>query len=259
MTVKMKNYIYTILLLIMPLMATAQDISVNEYSKTLGDSAYSQARYSDAVRIYETVITNEGGSSDLYYNLGNAYFRSDMIGKAILNYERALRLDPTDKDIKANLEYALALTKDEVAEQYEIFFVAWFKTLAYMTSSTSWAVIGVVTFILMLLSLLLFFFNRNDGIRKTAMIFAIFSLFVTIFANIAASHIYNYTNDDSEAIVMREEAYLKSTPDNSGTELVKIHEGRKVRIVDDSMREWKEVELEDGTVGWLPTVAIERI
>jgi hypothetical protein len=77
MTVMMKNYIYTILLLIMPLMATAQDVPVNEYSKALGDSAYSQERYSDAVRIYETVITNEGGSSDLYYNLGNAFFRSD--------------------------------------------------------------------------------------------------------------------------------------------------------------------------------------
>ena len=75
MTVMMKNYIYTILLLIMPLMATAQDVPVNEYSKALGDSAYSQERYSDAVRIYETVITNEGGSSDLYYNLGNAFFR----------------------------------------------------------------------------------------------------------------------------------------------------------------------------------------
>ena len=259
MTVMMKNYIYTILLLIMPLMATAQEIPVNEYSKALGDSAYSQERYSDAVRIYETVITNEGGSSDLYYNLGNAFFRSDMVGKAILNYERALRLDPTDKDTKANLEYALAMTKDEVAEQYELFFVAWFKTIANKVGINSWAVIGIVAFIIMLLALLIFFFNRNSGIRKTALIFAVFSLFLTIFANIAASHIYNYMNDDSEAIVMREEAYLKSTPDNSGTELVKIHEGRKVRIIDDSMREWKEVELEDGTVGWLPAVAIERI
>jgi uncharacterized protein YgiM (DUF1202 family) len=108
-------------------------------------------------------------------------------------------------------------------------------------------------------SLLLFFFNRKAGIRKTTLVIAVISLFVVIFANIAATHIYNYMNDDSEAVVMKEEAYLKSTPDNSGTELVKIHEGRKVRIIDDTMREWKEVELEEGTVGWLPTTAIERI
>ena len=255
----MKNIIYTLLLLVMPFMATAQEAKTAEYSKALGDSAYSQARYDDAIRIYEAVIAKDGGSVELYYNLGNSFFRNNMVGKAILNYERALRISPTDKDTKANLEYALTMTKDEVAEQYELFLTAWFKAIVNTMGITAWAVIGVVAFILLLLSLLLFFFNSKTGIRKTALVFVIFSFFVTIFANIAATHIYNYMNNDSEAIVMREEAYLKSTPDNSGTELVKIHEGRKVKIIDDTMREWKEVELEEGTVGWLPAAAIERI
>lgn len=255
----MKKFIYILFSLVMPFMAKAQVAATVEYSKALGDSAYSHAHYDDAIRIYETVIENEGGAVELYYNLGNAFFRSNMIGKAILNYERALRYDPTDKDAKANLEYALTMTKDEVAEQYEIFFVAWFKAIANSMGITSWAVIAVIAFIVMLLSLLLFFFNSRNGIRKTALTLVVLSLLLTIFANIAAYHIYSYMNDKSEAIVMREEAYLKSTPDNSGTELVKIHEGRKVKIIDDSMREWKEVELEDGTVGWLPAVAIERI
>ena len=255
----MKNLIYILLLLAMPFMATAQETKTPECNKALGDSAYSQARYDDAIRIYETVIANDGGSVELYYNLGNSFFRNNMIGKAILNYERALRISPTDKDTKANLEYALTMTKDEVAEQYELFLAAWFKAIVNTMGITAWAVIGVVAFILLLLCLLLFFFNRKVGIRKTALVFVIFSVFVTIFANIAATHIYNYMNNDSEAVVMREEAYLKSTPDNSGTELVKIHEGRKVKIIDDTMREWKEVELEEGTVGWLPAAAIERI
>ena len=255
----MKKFIYTLLLLVMPLMASAQKDDVTQYSKALGDSAYSHARYDDAIAIYEAVIENEGGAACLYYNLGNAYFRNNMVGKAILNYERALRHDPTDKDAKANLEYALSMTKDEIAEQYEVFFVTWFKAVVNTMSVTAWAVVGVVAFIMLLFALLLFFFNRKVAIRKTALVFVIISLFVVIFANVAASHIYNYMNNDSEAIVMREEAYLKSTPDNSGTELVKIHEGRKVNIIDDTMREWKEVELEDGTVGWLPAVAIERI
>lgn len=255
----MKKFIYTFLLFVMPLLATAQGSVTSAYNKALGDTAYSQARYDDAIRIYEAVINKEGGCAELYYNLGNAFYRSGMIGKSILNYERALRFDPTDKDAKANLEHALSMTKDEVAEQYELFLVTWFKSIVNAVSITSWAVMAVAAFILLLLSLLLFFFNQRAGIRKTALVFVVFSLFVTIFANVAASHIYNYINDKSEAIVMREEAYLKSTPDNSGTELIKIHEGRKVKIIDDTMREWKEVELEDGTVGWLPTIAIERI
>ena len=255
----MKKLIYTLLFLIMPFAMSAQTFARAEFSKAKGDSAYSKGKYADAIRIYENVIKKEGESSAIYYNLGNAYYRNNAIGKAILNYERALRIDPTDKDTKANLEFVLTKTKDEIAEQYEIFFVTWFKSIANSLTITSWAILAVAAFILMLLFLLLFFFNSRTAIRKTALAVAIFSLFVTIFANMAALHIYGYMNNDSEALVMREEAYLKSTPDNSGTELIKVHEGRKVRIVDNSMREWKEVELEDGTVGWLPAVALEQI
>lgn len=255
----MKNIIYTLLLLALPFGVSAQSFTKAEFSKALGDSAYSQGRYDDAIRIYETIIDNDGYSAEIYYNLGNAYFRSNMIGKSILNYERALRIDPTDKDAKANLEFVLTRTKDEVAEQYELFLVTWFKAVVNTLGITTWAVMAVVAFIVLLIALLLFFFNSKATLRKTAFTMAIFSMFLTIFANVAASYIYNYMNDDSEAIVMKEEAYLKSTPDNSGTELIKVHEGRKVRFVDDTMRDWKEVELEDGTVGWLPANAIERI
>ena len=66
-------------------------------------------------------------------------------------------------------------------------------------------------------------------------------------------------SDRSHAIVMKEEASLKSTPNNSGTVLIKVHEGRKVKIADDTMSDWKEIELEDGTVGWVPSSVIERI
>ncbi len=255
----MKNFIYTLLLLTVSLGLSAQTVAKAEFSKALGDSAYSQGRYDDAIRIYETVIENDGCSADIYYNLGNAYYRNNMIGKAILNYERALRLDPTDKDAKANLEFVQTRTKDEVVEQYELFLVSWFKAVVNLLGITAWSVMAIVSFILMLTGLLLFFFNSRITFRKTALAIAVLSLFVCIFANIAALHIYNYANDKSEAVVMKEETYLKSTPDNSGTELIKVHEGRKVKFVDDSMRDWKEVELEDGTVGWLPASAVERI
>ena len=201
----------------------------------------------------------QGHSVELYYNLGNSYFRSNMLGKAILNYERALRLDPTDADTKANLEYALSKTKDEVAENYEIFLVSWINVVVNIFRIDVWAKIGVVSFVVLLLVVFVFLANSRRGVRKTMLFFAVFSLFVTIFANISALHLYNKMNDATQAIVMREEVSLKSTPDNSGTVLTKIHEGRKVKIVDDTMNEWKEIELEDGTLGWLQAGVIERI
>ncbi|MBO7302279.1 MAG: tetratricopeptide repeat protein [Bacteroidaceae bacterium] len=256
----MRKILYIFYFLTLPLFAMAQEgMEGNIPTKELGDSAYSQGDYDKAVNIYESVLADQGHSVELYYNLGNAYFRSNMLGKAILNYERALRLDPTDDDVKANLEYALDKTKDELAENYEVFLVSWLTAVVNIFNINIWATIGVVSFVILLLAVFVFLFNGKSGVRKTMLVFAIFSLFVTIFANASALHLYNKMNDTTQAIVMREEVSLKSTPDNSGTVLIKIHEGRKVNIVDDTMNEWKEVELEDGTVGWLQAGVIERI
>lgn len=263
----MKKTIYLFLLLLMPLSAAAQEeiptnditLTAGNYTKALGDSAYSNGEYEKAIDIYGKIISEKGSSVQLFYNLGNAYFRNNMLGKAILNYERALLIDPTDEDAKANLELAQSRTKDELSEQYEIFFISWFKEFTALLNVTVWTVIGIVMFVLLLLSLLLLLFSKNTGIRKISMAFAVISLIVTIFANISAYSLDSYMSDRSHAIVMKEEASLKSTPNNSGTVLIKVHEGRKVKIADDTMSDWKEIELEDGTVGWVPSSVIERI
>ncbi len=263
----MKKIIYIFLLLALPFCTAAQDnVQANEatgmaeeYTKAIGDSAYSKGEYEKAIGIYEAIIADKGSSVQLYYNLGNAYFRNNMLGKAILNYERALLIDPTDEDAKANLEFAQSRMKDEISEQYEIFFVSWFKGLTAIFNVTVWAVIGIVSFAVLLVSLLLILFNKNDALRKISIALAVVSLIVTIFANVSAYSLDSYMSDRSHAIVMKEEASLKSTPNNSGTVLIKVHEGRKVKIADDTMSDWKEIELEDGTVGWVPSSVIERI
>lgn len=258
----MKRIIYILLLLAAPFCMAAQDngtTTAAAYTKAMGDSAYSAANYEKAIETYEAIIADEGSSLQLYYNLGNAYFRNNMIGKSILNYERALRIDPTDDDTKANLEFAQSRMKDELAEQYEIFFVTWFKAIVNLLGITAWAVLGVVAFVILLLTALVLLFNKNNRIRKISLSIAIVSLFVTIFANISAYNLSSAMQDNSHAIIMKEEVPLKSTPNNSGTVLIKVHEGRKVRITDDTMSDWKEIGLEDGTVGWVPSSALERI
>jgi tetratricopeptide (TPR) repeat protein len=263
----MKKILYILLLLVLPLVATAQEenhgtvenTAADKYTKALGDSAYSKGEYSNAIDIYEATIAESGSSLQLYYNLGNAYFRNNMLGHAILNYERALHIDPTDEDTKANLELAQSRMKDELTEQYEIFLVSWFRSLTAMFSLSAWAVVGVVAFLILLISVLLVLFNKNTALRKIFIAIAVVSLIATIFANISAYSLYSYMNDKSNAIIMKEEVSLKSTPNNSGTVLIKVHEGRKVRIADDTMTDWKKIELEDGTVGWVPFSVIERI
>ena len=119
----MKRTIYILLLILLPVGVMANDTipvqpkAVLEFTREAGDKAYRQEQYGDAVEIYEGVIKDNGATMQLYYNLGNAYFRLGNKGKAILNYERALKLDPLDEDTKANLEYMVSLTEDEVIEE----------------------------------------------------------------------------------------------------------------------------------------------
>ena len=130
------------------------------------------------------------------------------------------------------LELAQSRMKDELTEQYEIFLVSWFRSLTAMFSLSAWAVVGVVAFLILLISVLLVLFNKNTALRKIFIAIAVVSLIATIFANISAYSLYSYMNDKSNAIIMKEEVSLKSTPNNSGTVLIMVHEGRKVRILE---------------------------
>ncbi|MBR2318072.1 MAG: tetratricopeptide repeat protein [Bacteroidaceae bacterium] len=262
----MKTLSYILLFLTLPFGAVADNasnadstvVTSGQFTKEAGDEAYDRKEYEKAIDIYEAVIDGEGATYQLYYNLGNAYFRSNEIGKSILNYNRALRLNPTDEETKANLEFANARIKDEVIEQNEIFFIAWFYAVVNMLGVDTWASIAVVSFIIGLCGVVLFLFVRNRSIRYTSLVLFISAFILTAFANIAASLVYNAISDGTQAIVMKEEATMMSAP-GSSTALMKIHEGRKVTVIDDSVEDWKEIELEDGTVGWIKTSDIERI
>ena len=264
----MKKIIY-ILLFLVPFNLLAQDsipvagrvITANGEiaNKQMADDAYAKGDYVSAIAIYEDILQNKGEAADIYYNLGNAYFRNDEIAKSILNYERALLLSPGDDDIRFNLTLANSKIVDKVSEGYQIFFINWLHSLINTFSMTTWALTGIVSFVILLTALLLFLFNSSITIRKVGFATAIVMLFITIFANIAAYNQYENITNREEAIILAPSVTAKSTPSESGTSLFVIHEGRKVRITDDTMNSWKEIELEDGTVGWIPSTTLERI
>lgn len=249
----MKKFIYTIMFAALSLAVSAQT------DKIAADSAYVKGNYKAAIEIYESLAANNGESADVYYNLGNAYYKSENIAKAVLNYERALLLNPDDEDIRFNLELARSKTVDKVAPEYKFFLMEWLESIINLLSISAWSVLAVVSFVVMLLTLLLFLFGKSVSTKKTGFIIALFSLFITIFANLSALHRYHYLTERNDAVIMEPSVTAKSTPSNSGTELFVIHEGRKVKISDDSMREWTEIELEDGNKGWIPSSSLERI
>lgn len=238
--------------------ADSQFSKLEDVTKAEGDSAYMRDDYAAAIQVYEALL-NRGEAADLYYNLGNSYYKTGDIAKAILNYERALLLQPGNGDIRANLEVARSKTIDKVEPVPEIFFVSWTKSLINTMSVDSWAVCGIVCFILLIVSLYFFIFSKQTGLKKTGFICGILFLVVTIFANIFASRQKDEQLNRHSAIVMNPSVTVRSTPSESGTSLFILHEGHKVDVKDSSMKDWKEIRLDDGKVGWVPASAIEVI
>ena len=229
-----------------------------DITKAEGDSAYIKEDYATAIQVYETLLKN-GEAADVYYNLGNSYYKIGEIAKAVLNYERALLLQPGNNDIRANLEVARAKTIDKVEPVPEVFFVSWTKSLINSMSVDAWATWGIISFILFIVALYFFIFSKQIMWKKAGFISGIIFLIITICTNLFASEQKEHLVNRNEAIVMNPSVTVRSTPSESGTSLFILHEGRKVSIKDNSMKEWKEIRLEDGKVGWVPASAIEVI
>lgn len=230
----------------------------NQFSKAMADSAYMENDYATAIQIYENLL-NKGESAEVYYNLGNSYYKSGDVARAILNYERALLLKPGNEDVRANLEIARSKTVDKVEEMPDIFFIGWIKSLINSTSVDVWAKWGIAFFLLFIGGLYFFFFSKKIIWKKTGFLSAIVFLFLTVCVNIFANYQKNTLVNRNTAIVISPSVTIRSTPNESGTSLFILHEGHKVNIKDNSMKNWKEISLEDGKIGWISASDIEVI
>jgi tetratricopeptide (TPR) repeat protein len=259
----MKRIYITLLLFVTSMAIYAQEeiVTTNslEITKTQADSAYINNDFASAIEMYEQILKDNGESSDIYYNLGNSYYKIDHIAKAILNYEKALLLNPGDGDIRFNLEMAQSKTVDKVVPISEMFFVTWIKSLINTSSEKGWSKVGIISFIIMLVAITLYLFSKRIVWKKVGLIAALFMLFICVLANVFASTQKTEIQKHESAIIMAPSVTVKSTPNEGGTDLFIIHEGRKVTIKDNTMKDWKEIQLEDGNAGWVPTSVIEVI
>ncbi len=166
---------------------TFSDTKLEDVTKAEGDSAYIKDDYATAIQIYESLLKN-GESADVYYNLGNSYYKAGEIAKAVLNYERALLMKPGNSDIRANLEVARAKTIDKVEPVPEVFFVSWTKALINSMSVDAWATWGNCLLYSIYHRFLLLYFLQADYTKKNRIYirYHVF-LIVVICSNLFAS------------------------------------------------------------------------
>jgi len=222
------------------------------------NKAYSVGSYSVAAGLYEKIADAGYSAPELYYNLGNSYYKMNEYGKAILWYERAKRLDPGSEDINFNLSVANTKISDKIEPLPMMFYKRWFNDFVQKFPVDTWAMICVCLFIAGLSGLVLYFASRVLVLRKIGFWFALGMLFLSFFTMIFAWHAYSDLKSVSEAIVFAPTITVKSSPDDKSTDLFVLHEGTKVMLMDD-ISGWYEIRIANGSVGWLPKTSLEKI
>ena len=247
------------LLMLMPAAVSAQNDSYVDSLWNAANAAYAEGRWADAVRNYEMISGMGLESASLYCNTGDAFFKDGNVPKAILYYERALKLDPSYADARFNLELLNSAIQDRIDPVPEFILKVWARDICYIMDSNAWAVCFIVFLALTLAMVLLFILAPSAGGRRAGFFVGILMLVCAIFSiSFSVWQKKDYMNAD-DAVVTRPVASVKSSPSaESSTDLFILHEGTKVRILDQVGR-WNNIELADGRQGWLPSEDIEVI
>lgn len=246
----MKKYtIFSLLFIVASVFANTTIEQANE--------AYSKRNFYKAIQLYKKAIDEKGESAEVYYNLGNAYYRLNQIAYSILNYERSILIEPENKDTHFNLNIVKLKTLDK--EFIEPFFLKkWFDNIKNSHNINQWSNIGISCFILFIISLILFFLEKKTILKTVEFYLVIILLLLCMLANIFANIHKQHLIHRNTAIIIVHTATIKSSPDDSDINLFLLHEGSKV-IIKDKIGEWNKIETISGDIGWIKSKEIEII
>lgn len=250
----MKRILLILPVLFIGLWGMAADLETEEQAEQL----YAEGKYADAADAYNRILSEGMESAELYYNLGNCYYKLGENTRAILNYERSLLLDPGDAMTRYNLKMAQHAIVDKIEVLPELFLVRWYKALETYFSADQWGYISVALFIIFLVMAALFFYSPSIGVKKTGFVVGIIVFFLTAGSIFFAMKQSSRVSEREYAIITTPSVTVKGAPDNSGTSLFLIHEGLKVRVVGE-LGSWYNIRLADGNEGWVVKTDLEKI
>jgi len=251
----MQKFIYTLIALAFSVQVFAQ-IQANPIQEA--NNLYQKGEYEEAIKSYESVLETRIEAPEIYFNLANAYYKTGQIAPAILNYERALLLSPEDEDIKYNLELAQKNVTDKLEVLPEFFVSSWVSGLWNSFSANVWSWLSIGFFFLFLTLMSLYLYSKMSRIKKLG-------FFLSILCLLSSLVFYNFASRMNEQLTLREYAIVfnpsvtvKGSPDESGTQLFLLHEGTKVKVIEE-LGDWFNIKLSDGNQGWLKKETIEII
>lgn len=219
-----------------------------------GNQLYEQGQFEEAGRTYERILQRDVENGNVYYNLGNAYFKQQKIGKAILAYERARRLLPRDEDIQTNLTVANLKIKDRITSTPPGIGQRLLNTFTVNECTVTTSLLGGLTAI----SFLGFILSRSTGTRRLLLRLGMgFSLVFILGGTVTAIKIYTLMTHQ-EGVVMQSSVAILSSPDENSDTLFILHEGTKTEIVE-ARNTWLRIQLPDGKNGWITQEKLDII
>lgn len=247
----MKNILYLFLLI--------SQVFFAQSGFEKGNALYQKGQYKEAIQEYESII--DGGkqqSAELYFNLGNSYYKLNKVAPSIYNYEKALVLKPNDPQTLNNLKFAKKLTIDEIKEVPKVGFAKLIQNFTAIFDYNTWAKISVGISFVFLLAFIGYYFSHATITKRIyfiGMFVLLVALLLSVFGGISER---NHFNNDRPAIVFSELSEVRSEPQKSGNAIILLHEGAKVYVLE-TLGKWKKVELTDGTEGWLDATTIKEV
>lgn len=244
-----------IILIMLPFSSMAK--TQTEQFKRANDF-YQKGKYKEAVQQYEVIIQSGYVSPELFYNLGNAYYKTSNLPAAILNYERSLKLRPGDADTEFNLKLANSQTIDKIEPLPEAFYKKWFNKWLMNISPEKrfdWVIILLWICVVLIAGWL---FIPVRWIKQIAFSLALLSLAGSIAVYAIASWQQSRIHSDHYAIIFQSNVYVKSSPDEKSANLFMLHGGTKVKMIDE-LSGWKRIRLPNGHEGWIQDNALEKI
>lgn len=250
----MKRVIFLLLISICSLTLLAD----NKQLSLEAEQMYKEGKYQEALTLYEQILNSGRESSHLYHNLGNCYYKLGENTQAILNYERALLLSPSDQSTQYNLKMAQRAIVDKINVLPEFFLIRWYHNIENAFSVDQWGYISTALFLLFLVMGGMFLYSPSRGFKKLGFIGGFLVLFIMLWTIYVAHNQENKLINRDYAIVVTPSVVVRGAPDNSGTELFVIHEGLKVKIIE-QLGEWYNIQLADGNEGWLEKQDLAKI
>lgn len=258
----MKKILFTIIgALIISSFSSFNTLGAQTKTQTLWDRAnglYASGEFSNAIDYYNQIEQKGVASSELYYNMGNTYYRLNQVGKSILYYEKALKADPSNSDAKANLAIANLLTVDKIDQVPEFIVVTWLREFRNILSSEGWARLALIFLGAGLACLLLFKFASSLFRRKLSFVMACVLGFFSIISFGFGTVLALKARSSDEAITISAFGNVKSAPNATGNSIFVLHEGTKVAILEE-VSGWSRIEIKDGRQGWILSSDIATI